>query len=234
MPYNSRERAAARARFVRQRCVIAALIGAATPAMAAPPPRFTASEVEYKLTAETRIGAKRSGLLCMPAGKLLWKEAAPAAGALKAIIAAEAHAAGLDIMIPSDDDFSDAVRTPYRITVTVERVMMNACFPWQGIRVGKQARLAAAGSSGVVWRIFDQRRRVLALKVLICGNVDRTDGTGDLREVTARHIALGGLEVSRIIAENSGRLAVSENRPTVLGQGCAPARPKRVVGSWVR
>lgn len=203
----------------RSTAAIAALI-TATPATPTGAPRFTVSEVEYKLTADTRIGAKRSGLLCLPAGRLLWKEAAPPARALKGMIVAEARVAGLDVVIPSDDDFSDAVRTPYRIKATVERVAMNACIPWRGIRVGEQARLKVAGGIETVWRIFDQRRRALALKILMCRNVDQSEQSNNLPGLTARQIAFGAREVSRIIKESDLQLPGPENEPIVIGSGC--------------
>jgi hypothetical protein len=158
--------------------VLAALLSAA-PAMAQDRPRFTVTEVRYDVLADAVVGARRSGLLCTPAGKLRWTAVAPDRRRLTDRLSAALHDAGLDVRISSDDDFDREVRTPLRITVTLERARVSACVPWMGLRVGKAAKQRASGEIETVWRVFDQKRRILVFKAAFCTAFKTESDTGD-------------------------------------------------------
>ncbi len=130
--------------------------------------RFTVAEVRYELRADDVVGARRSGLLCTPAGKLRWTMVAPDRRALTDRLSAAMREGGLDAKLTSEDDFDREVRTPFRITVTVESAHFSVCGPWMGLKVGKTARQKIAGEIATTWRVFDQKRRVLVMKAAFC------------------------------------------------------------------
>ncbi len=144
--------------------LILALLVAASDA----PPKFTVAQITTVPTEGTVVGARRSGLLCSPAGRLHWRDIAPGEDRMKRHLAVALTAAGIDTKIPSDDDFDHEVRTPYRITVSVLRVDADVCVPWRALRLGGQARIKATGRLVTVWRVFDQKARALILKGRIC------------------------------------------------------------------
>lgn len=143
-------------------------------------PRFTLAEVRYDIAADDVVGARRSGLLCTPAGKLRWNAVSPERRKLTDRLAAAAHDAGLDVKLTSEDDFDREVRTPFRVAVTVERAKMSACVPWMGLRVGRTAKLRAAGEIDTVWRVFDQKRRILVFKAAFCTRFKLESDSGDV------------------------------------------------------
>ena len=149
------------------------------PAVAQQRPRFTLAEVRYDIAADTVVGARRSGLLCTPAGKLRWNAVSPDRRALTDRLSAALHDAGLDAKITNEDDFDREVRTPFRVTMTIERAKGSACVPWMGLKVGKTARQKIAGEIDTVWRVFDQKRRVLVLKAAFCTRFKAESDTGD-------------------------------------------------------
>jgi hypothetical protein len=149
-------------------------------------PRFMVAEVRYDLHADDVVGARRSGLLCTPAGKLRWTMVAPDRRALTDRLSAAMRAAGLDAKLTSDDDFDREVRTPFRIAVTVERARMSACVPWMGLKVGKTARQKIAGEIATTWRVFDQKRRVLVVKAAFCTRFKAESDTDALTGVFLR------------------------------------------------
>lgn len=159
-------------------------------------PRFTVAEIRYDLRAEDVVGARKSGLLCTPAGKLRWTMVSPERQALTDRLSAAMRAAGLDAKLTSEDDFDREVRTPFRIAVTVESAHLSACGPWMGLKLGKTARQKIAGEIATTWRVFDQKRRVLMVKAAFCtrfkAESDRdalTDVILRLAPIVARRIA---------------------------------------------
>lgn len=167
------------------------------PAVAQERSRFTVAEVRYDLAADAVVGSRRSGLLCTPAGKLHWNTVSPDRRAMTDRLSGAMHDAGLDAKISSEDDFDRAVRTPFRITMTVARAKIRMCVPWMGLRVGKTAKQRASGQVDTVWRVFDQKRRILVLKAAFCTRFEAESDSGDavasvflkLAPVVARRIA---------------------------------------------
>ncbi len=141
------------------------------------PPSFTIAQIVAVPKSGTIIGARRSGLLCTPAGRVYWRDVAPAEDHLKRNLAVAMTSAGMTTKVPSADDFDREVRTRYRITVTILRAEVNVCVPWRGLRVGAQRRAKATGRLVTLWRVFDQKARLLVAKARVCVSLsNREDG----------------------------------------------------------
>lgn len=153
---------------MRARSIAFAVLLVGSPAGAQERSRFTVAEVRYDIQADDVVGARKSGMLCTPAGKLHWTMVSPDRRALTDKLSAAMRAAGLDAKLTSDDDFDREVRTPFRIAVTVERARMSVCVPWMGLKLGRTARQRIAGEIETTWRVFDQKRRVLVVKAAFC------------------------------------------------------------------
>ena len=151
--------------------------------------RFTISEVDFSMPSDAVVGPKRSGMLCTPAGRLRWRDVDPERKALIQRLAVAARDAGLDVRVPSADDFSSAISTPYRVTVAVTRVEASVCVPWQGLRLGKQPRIRGERHLETVWRVFDQKRRVLVAKLSLCRSGRYAGETRDLSEPVSGALA---------------------------------------------
>ena len=177
--------------------------------------RFTIAEVDFAMPAEAVVGAKRSGMLCTPAGRLRWRDVNPDRKALLHRLATAARDAGLDVRVPSADDFSSAVSTPYRVTVAVTRVEASACVPWQGIRLGKQPRIRGGRHIETVWRVFDQKRRVLVAKLSLCRSGKYAGEARDLSEPVAGALA----DLSTAFVRHLDTAALADAAPVVPGSG---------------
>lgn len=141
------------------------------------------AEVRYDIRADDVVGARKSGLLCVPAGKLHWNMVSPDRRGLTDRLSAAMRAAGLDAKLTSEDDFDREVRTPFRISVTVEAAHISACGPWLGLKIGKAARQKVMGEIATTWRVFDQKRRVLVVKAAFCTRFKAESDTDALTEV---------------------------------------------------
>lgn len=177
--------------------------------------RFTISEVDFAMPTEAVVGAKRSGMLCTPAGRLRWRDVDPERKALLHRLAVAARDAGLDVRVPTADDFSSAVSTPYRVTVTVTRVEASACVPWQGIRLGKQPRVRGERHVETVWRVFDQKRRVLVAKLSLCRSGKYAGEARELSEPVSGALA----DLATTFVRHLDTVALADAAPVVPGSG---------------
>lgn len=126
------------------------------------------SPVRTTLSAEDVVGSRRSGAICTPAGKLLWRDVAMDGGELATHAAKRLHDAGVSIAI-ADPDRLDPALPPSRMQVvaTVERVTMRSCVPWHRLKLVASA-LRTSGRLVVEWRLFRVGDGRLITKVTTC------------------------------------------------------------------
>lgn len=131
---------------------------------------FAMAPVRFALHGDDRIGARRSGLLCTPAGSLLWREVGADGQGLAARAGARLQAAGTILAVANADRMDSGVpASRFRIVATVEHLAMNGCMPWRGFNVGKvRGPVKGSGRIVVTWRVFDVASRELASKVASC------------------------------------------------------------------
>ena len=142
---------------------IFSLIGFALAAMAAPvgavePPEYAIAAIEYAPTPTQVVGSVKAGLLCLPKGKLRWRDVAlPRDTALSDRLADVLRTNGLSVAARPDPLYGDAPPvTAFRLRVAVESAKLRVCQAY-GISVGQ--RPSSKGEIAVRWDVFDSGRR---------------------------------------------------------------------------
>ena len=195
-----------------------ALLGAAAGAE----PLLTVDAITDRLEADRAIGARRSGMLCTPAGKVRWRDAAPRSEGTRLVLATALAERGAAVTIPSRDDFDGRVHTRYRIDLEIVDVRLDTCVPWRGIRVGGQARLKATGQVAAIWRVFDQKQHRLVAKVPVCLPVNVRDAEA-LPIVLAHALADKGLDtlVAQVAPAGLEAASAAAEASVEVAGGCA-------------
>ena len=114
--------------------------------------------VRTELDADDRIGARRTGLLCAPAGATRWRDAAFEPLAAADAVATSLQARGIDAATVEDAADRPATRPARRrLTVVVTAAHVDACVPQHGLvrLVGGRRQLKASGSITLHWRVAD-------------------------------------------------------------------------------
>lgn len=112
-------------------------------------------QLRSELALETRLGSKRTGVLCVPAGSVVWADAAPDPTRGAAAIVSALNAAGLSARLTEETiDLGGSWR---RLTATIVAVRLDACVPQQGLlrALGGRKKLKAGGTVTVRWRIAE-------------------------------------------------------------------------------
>lgn len=116
-------------------------------AVAAPiPMRFILLPVETVLQKDTVLGPKKAGLLCMPNGKVRWRDISPDDAALTDLVARHLRAAGLKVSSSLETDNVDGT-TPLKVTVTDFKVA--ACARRWGF--GDRGTMTGQGTVSMSW-----------------------------------------------------------------------------------
>lgn len=141
------------------------LLGALAPGWAAAQPGGAALLVDplrNELSGADRIGAKRTGVLCAPAGALLWSDVAPDRVAVAERVATALSGAGYIATLSTDAPSSSgpAIPAARRVTITVTGADIDACVPQHGWfrMMGGRKSLKARGSIALRWRVTGSGR----------------------------------------------------------------------------
>lgn len=109
------------------------------------------------LSSDDRIGAKRTGVLCAPAGAVLWSEAAPDRAAMAERVVTTLNGVGVAAVMSGESPSSPvATLAPARrLTVTIAGADIDACVPQHGWfrMMGGRKTLKAQGSVKLRWRV---------------------------------------------------------------------------------
>lgn len=130
----------------------------ATALASAPSQQIEVVGVRSALTSGERIGAKRTGQLCLPAGSTLWGDAAPDWSAIGDAVAAGLRARGLDSISSATAADEPPPATPRRrLSVIVLTAHIDACVPQYGLvrLVGGRKKLKVSGTLSLRWRLAD-------------------------------------------------------------------------------
>lgn len=133
----------------------------ATPASANP--TYSIATIDYAPGPMTQVGSVQAGLLCLPKGKLRWRDVArPEQHALVMRVEKALVDAGMAIAPQPDPLYGDAPPvTQYRIRVTVDSVSLKICTAGDVLFVGKVGRASSTyGTISVRWETFDRAARV--------------------------------------------------------------------------
>lgn len=140
---------------------------------------YSIATIEYRPTPMEQVGKLQAGILCLPKGKLRWRDVArPDDERLTAALTAQLGKAGLSVAARPDTLFGDPVPlTRYRLKVTVERVKMRLCVP--GLGIGEK-QPSGGGMVAVRWQTFDRVERTLVDDVIfdVPMSMNRRDARG--------------------------------------------------------
>ena len=175
----------------------AILVAAAQQGVAGDVATYSIAAIEYTPTPLQQVGSVKAGLLCLPKGKLRWRDVArPGDHALAVRVEDILREGGLNVAPQPDPLFGDAPpATTYRIRVSVAEVTLRLCVAGDVMLIGKVGRAPATrGIVTVRWETFDRvaRDRISDLSFAI--PVD--DRTSDAR--TASHVIGDAIEASAV------------------------------------
>ena len=150
---------------------------------------YSIAAIEYALTPLQQVGSVKAGLMCLPKGKLRWRDVArPSDHALAARIEDILRKAGMTVAPQPDPLFGDAPPvTTYRIRVSVEEVMLRLCVAGDVLLIGKVGRAPSTrGTVTVRWETFDRvaRDRVGDVRFTIPVNDNDADARSTSRIIS--------------------------------------------------
>ena len=129
---------------------------------AQPATNYSIASIEYLPAPLATVGSVKVGLICLPKGKLRWRDVArPSDRALIERVEATLRSGGLSVAPQPDPLFGDAPPvTKYRLRVAVERVDLHLCVAGEVMLIGKVGRkpttrvgsLRCAGKHSTGWR----------------------------------------------------------------------------------
>ena len=119
---------------------------------------YSIASIEYLPTPLEKIGKLQAGLLCLPKGKLRWRDVArPGDEALAKRLTEVLADSSLSVAARADPLFGDAVPlTRYRVKIVVERVKMRLCIA--GLGIGEK-QPSGEGVAAVRWETYDRVAR---------------------------------------------------------------------------
>ena len=137
-------------------------LGLASAAVAVPDD-YSIADVRFDISDNAVLGPLRAGLLCLPAGKVRWKDLTrPDASTVIPDLHRKLAADSLRVEAGGDPIFAvPAPPTRYRLRVTVVNATLKLCKP--GSPIGPQI-YKGTGSLTIVWETFDRQARETVLR----------------------------------------------------------------------
>lgn len=124
-------------------------------------PLLSVAPLRSEIAGDAKVGSRRSGALCVPAGKVQWRDVSPDARDTAAAVA-RVLARRAEVFVPGPEVLDEgAPPGRYRIVPTVTAAALKACLPEWGIAKwgDKDRRIKASGTVTVQWRVFDTQSR---------------------------------------------------------------------------
>ena len=126
-------------------------------------PTYSIAAIEYLPTPLEQVGKVQAGLLCLPKGKLRWRDVArPEQPALVRRVEKALGAGGMAVAPQPDPLYGDPPpETQYRLRVRIEAVSFKICTAGDVLFIGKVGRAPyTQGNISVRWETFDRIARV--------------------------------------------------------------------------
>jgi hypothetical protein len=119
---------------------------------------YSIAAIEYRPSPLEQVGKVQAGLLCLPKGKLRWRDVArPDDEVLAKRLTGVLGDKGLSIAARPNPLFGDPVpATRYRVRVVVERVKLRLCIA--GLGIGEK-QSSGGGDATVRWETYDRAAR---------------------------------------------------------------------------
>jgi hypothetical protein len=119
---------------------------------------YSIAAIEYALGPQEKVGKVQAGLLCLPKGKLRWRDVArPEGEVLAKQLTDVLEQAGLSVAKRPDPLFGDPEPlTRYRVKVVLERLKLRLCVA--GLGIGEK-QPSGEGAATVRWETYDRASR---------------------------------------------------------------------------
>jgi hypothetical protein len=167
---------------------------AQAPASTRTPDRYTLGTVKADFKAGRRLGSKRAGLVCLPAGSFKWSDARAGLTDATTALATVLHDHAPAIVAASDDPFNDErAATRFKLVATIEDFTLNGCVKNWGLAAKVRHNHALSGRAhlSVAWDVFDRTTRAKADHVVVDTDFDLPPDTDD-----ATDALLAGLKLN--------------------------------------
>ncbi len=186
---------------------------------------FAVGALRTELTADDKVGRKKAGLICAPAGALRWRDVEPSGSKVAAAVARAVRDAGVAMDAPDADDWLGyrAPMTGYRLIGDVLGVDASACVPAYGLarKVDHGQRLKGEGRMRVEWRIYRLADRKEIARTETCAAF-----RFDQQKMQPSDIGqLGVIENARVLGRDLASRAPAMTLPATLivaGEACPP------------
>jgi hypothetical protein len=162
---------------------------------------YSIAAIDYLPTPLEQVGTVKAGLLCLPKGKLRWRDVArPEDEVLRRRLIDVVGKNGILVAPPANTLFGDPEpATTYRIRVVVADAKLKLCVAGDVLLLGKVGRAPhTVGTITVRWETYDRVARQMTDTVSYDIPVD--DAAADAR--TASHV------ISDALVESARRYAV--------------------------
>lgn len=125
---------------------------------------YSIASVEYAIAPFDQVGKLRAGMLCLPKGKLRWRDVArPDENVLARRLGDVLRTEAMSVARPPDRLFGDPEPiTKYRIRIVIEGLAIRLCVP--GLGIGEKAP-SGEGTLSVRWETWDRAARTRAALV---------------------------------------------------------------------
>jgi hypothetical protein len=132
------------------------------PAVGDKHPLYSVAKIDFEIDRNRKVGRKKAGLACLPAGGLRWRDVSqPKDSDLISAVSTALIKTGQDVAMPIDDVFRLApIKTPYLIAGIIKDVSLNVCMPkWGVFGTGNKDWLKGAGALTVEWTIYSYAKK---------------------------------------------------------------------------
>jgi hypothetical protein len=121
---------------------------------------YSIATIEYLPKPSERVGKVQAGLICLPKGKIHWRDVErPSEEALAKRLTSTLSLGGLKVGERANPLFADPVPlTHFRIKVLVERFKLRLCIA--GLGIGEK-KTSGEGLASIRWETYDRSARTL-------------------------------------------------------------------------
>lgn len=129
-----------------------------------PPARRGVYSISFALPTGANIGNRKSGALCLPAGRWRMGDFRQDEGRMVRAVERALRDAGRPVRRPSDPEFGvQATTTEWRLSAQVTALSLSGCSAWGPTRraIGASDRIRGSGEMTIRWRLYSTAARAV-------------------------------------------------------------------------
>lgn len=176
--------------------MIAAVLALAVPAGNVPQTKFELFEMRRAIAPADRVGARKAGLLCLPAGALRWSDIDPGSDAINRAVARGFSTGGVR------DPFTVPSSATFKVSGEIVGVDVSACLAETGLKrkLGGRKTSKVSGAISVRWRVFDIASQRVVYDQTSISPFEATGGNASAQDQVAAVIERSAREVAHKVA----------------------------------